>query len=95
MGAATQMSPEELRRLRLQRLRLDKPLSAAPEALVQSLAAVQAQDYAGAKWALGRRLARATDAALEGRFERGAIVRTHVMRPTWHFVAPRRAAFGC
>ncbi|MGC4091146.1 MAG: winged helix DNA-binding domain-containing protein [Polyangiaceae bacterium] len=89
MGAATQMSPEELRRLRLQRLRLDKPLSAAPEALVQSLAAVQAQDYAGAKWALGQRLARATDAALEACFERGAIVRTHVMRPTWHFVAPQ------
>src|SRR5262245_50095071 len=50
--------------------------------------AVQAQDYAGAKWALGQRMAGATDAAIEQAFTEGAILRTHVLRPTWHFVAP-------
>ena len=50
--------------------------------------AVQSQDYAGAKWALGQRIQNATDAALDRSFNEGKILRTHVMRPTWHFVTP-------
>jgi len=49
---------------------------------------VQSQDYAGAKWALGQRTRAGTDAAIDRLFDEGAILRTHVMRPTWHFVAP-------
>lgn len=49
---------------------------------------MQAQDYAGAKWAIGMRLPGSTDADIEAAFNRGAILRTHVLRPTWHFVAP-------
>jgi hypothetical protein len=64
------------------------PLDSATE-LVAWLGAVQAQDYAGAKWALAQRLSRATDAALDAALASGAILRTHVMRPTWHFVAPK------
>ena len=56
---------------------------------MQWLAAVQAQDYAGAKWGLGMRLPGSTDADIERAFDRGAILRTHVLRPTWHFVAPK------
>ena len=52
------------------------------------LGAVQAQDYAGAKWALGLRMQRPRDADIEAAFSDGTILRTHVMRPTWHFVAP-------
>ena len=52
------------------------------------LGAVQSQDYAGAKWALGQRTRGATDAELDRLFDEGAILRTHVMRPTWHFVLP-------
>ena len=52
------------------------------------LGAVQAQDYAGAKWALGQRTRGATEAQLDRLFDDGAILRTHVMRPTWHFVLP-------
>ena len=52
------------------------------------LGAVQAQDYAGAKWALAQRLKDATDSALDQAFNDGSILRTHLMRPTWHFVAP-------
>ena len=29
-----------------------------------------------------------TDAALDSLVDQGAILRTHVMRPTWHFVLP-------
>src|SRR2546425_1166602 len=59
-----------------------------PEDIVRHLGAVQAQDYPGAKWALGMRLLNATDLSIEQAFADGAILRTHVMRPTWHFVAP-------
>lgn len=52
------------------------------------LGAVQAQEYAHAKWALGLRAQGVTDAAIEQAFFDGSILRTHVMRPTWHFVTP-------
>jgi hypothetical protein len=53
------------------------------------LAAVQAQDFAGAKWAVGMRLKGVNDAEVERAFDEGAILRTHVLRPTWHFVTPQ------
>jgi hypothetical protein len=56
--------------------------------VVAWLGAVQAQDYAGAKWALGLRLQGATDGSVEQAFNDGVILRTHLMRPTWHFVTP-------
>jgi hypothetical protein len=59
-----------------------------PQALVEWLGAVQAQDFAAAKWALGLRLQGLTDDDIEQAFTGGAILRTHVMRPTWHFVSP-------
>lgn len=59
-----------------------------PVDVVQWLGAVQAQDYAAAKWALGLRLPGVSDDDIERAFAEGAILRTHVMRPTWHFVAP-------
>jgi hypothetical protein len=74
------------RRLRAQRLS-GEPCASAHEA-VGWLGAVQSQDYAGAKWALGLRTAGLADADLDRLFDAGAILRTHVMRPTWHFVLP-------
>ncbi len=56
--------------------------------VVQWLGAVQAQDYTAAKWAVAQRAEGLTDAAIEQSFTEGSILRTHVMRPTWHFVAP-------
>jgi hypothetical protein len=64
-----------------------KPLR-TPAEVVSWLGAVQSQDYPAAKWAVAQRTLNATDAALDEAFDSGAIVRTHVMRPTWHFVAP-------
>jgi hypothetical protein len=51
------------------------------------LGAVQAQEFAEAKWSLAERVRDGTDAQVEEAFSRGEIVRTHVLRPTWHFVA--------
>ena len=82
------MTDLDIGQQRLQNQRLSgEPLS-QPDEAVAWLAAVQSQDYAGAKWALGLRLSAATDATLDEAFYSGAILRTHVLRPTWHFVTP-------
>jgi hypothetical protein len=60
-----------------------------PAEIVQWMVAMQAQEYAMAKWAIGLRLQKATDAMIEDAFNDGAILRTHLMRPTWHFVSPQ------
>jgi hypothetical protein len=68
-------------RLRHQQLTESKLRKAAP--VVAALCAMQAQDYLGAKWAIGLRAPGVQDGVDEG-----SIVRTHVLRPTWHFVTP-------
>jgi winged helix DNA-binding protein len=74
------------RRLANQYLAAQGPKKASD--VVRALGAVQAQDYAGAKWALAQRTRGATDAEIERELSDGSILRTHVLRPTWHFVAP-------
>jgi hypothetical protein len=78
----------DIARLRLHNQRLSTTMFKNSSDVVGWLGAVQSQDYAGAKWALGQRIKDATDAAIEQAFNEGAILRTHVMRPTWHFVKP-------
>ena len=57
--------------------------------MVRGLLAVQSQDYPGAKWGVAQRVADGVlESELDALFDAGAILRTHVMRPTWHFVAP-------
>ena len=59
-----------------------------PADVVRWLGAVQSQDYPGAKWSVGQRVRGCTDAAMDRAFASGTILRTHVLRPTWHFVTP-------
>jgi len=73
---------------RLHNQRLSENKLETPADVVTWLGAVQAQDYAGAKWAIGQRMKDATDTALERAFNEGRILRTHLLRPTWHFVTP-------
>lgn len=73
-------------RLYSQRLQ-GSPLASAVE-VVRWLGAVQAQDYPAAKWGVAQRMTSGTDAMLDAAFNGGEIIRTHVLRPTWHFVAP-------
>jgi hypothetical protein len=56
--------------------------------LVNWMGAIQAQEYNQAKWALGVRLPHLTSETIESAFNSGEIIRTHLMRPTWHFVSP-------
>lgn len=59
-----------------------------PQEMVAWLGAVQAQEYALSKWAIGLRLKGSTDSDIETAFTNGDILRTHLLRPTWHFVTP-------
>jgi hypothetical protein len=78
----------DIPRQRLRNQHLTGPGLKHPAEVVGWLVAVQAQDYAGAKWALGLRVRRAVDQTIEQAFTAGTILRTHLMRPTWHFVSP-------
>src|SRR5260370_8551736 len=73
---------------RLHNQLITRPMFEKPEDIVRWLGAVQSQDYAAAKWAVGLRMQGVTDDVIEQAFTDGSILRTHVMRPTWHFVAP-------
>ncbi len=56
--------------------------------VVRWLGAVQSQDYGPAKWAIGHRVRGLRDSEVDRAFAEGIILRTHVLRPTWHFVLP-------
>lgn len=80
--------PKAILRLRLANQHLSRQRLREPGEIVAHLGAVQSQDYPGALWALAQRLDRASLQSLESAFNRGDFLRTHVLRPTWHFVAP-------
>lgn len=73
------------RRLATQRL-TGAPLPRAVDA-VRLLTAVQSQDAPLAHFSLGLRTRRGTYAAGLAEQATGTFTRTHVLRPTWHFVA--------
>lgn len=73
--------------IRLRSQQLADPRFDDPKRLVAWMGAIQAQDYRMAKWAVGLRLKSAMAGSVEDALARGEILRTHVMRPTWHFVA--------
>ena len=75
-----------LRRLRAHRL-AGPPLSRAVD-VVGWLGAVQAQELPVARWSLAQRARGVTNATVERDLAAGRILRTHVLRPTWHFVLP-------
>jgi hypothetical protein len=82
------MSPTDILRRRLRNLRLVGPPFTAPEHVVRWLGAVQSQDYGPATWSIGERAAAVGAAAIDRAYAAGTILRTHVLRPTWHFVTP-------
>jgi hypothetical protein len=59
-----------------------------PDDVVAWLGAMQGQEYAMAKWGIAQRMQEITATELDKAFADGAILRTHLLRPTWHFVTP-------
>ena len=79
----------EIAHRRLRSQRLAGKAHRRPEEVVAWQGAVQAQEYPAARWGLAVRMEHgATDKEIERAVDEGRILRTHVMRPTWHFVTP-------
>src|SRR5690242_14717290 len=81
------MKSENIPALRLESQHIAIPQAGTPEAVLAWLGAIQAQDYAGAKWSIGLRLPNATDEHVEQAIADKAIVRTWLMRGTLHLAA--------
>jgi hypothetical protein len=74
---------------RLRNSRLVGPRLDSAQDVARWFGAVQSQDVTGAFWATAQRMAPSATVEDLGRaFDDGSIVRTHALRPTWHFLAP-------
>jgi len=81
------MNPLEIARRRMHNSRLTGDRFTSPDDPVRWHLAMQAQEYGPAKWSIGQRSTGLVDADLDEAVAAGSIVRTHVLRPTWHFIA--------
>lgn len=60
-----------------------------PRDVVRYLVAIQSQEHRVARWSVAQRIDRPlSPAEIDDDFDRGELIRTHVLRPTWHFVSP-------
>ncbi len=80
------MKALDVMRRRLRNSRLTGDAFATPEEVVAWHGAMQAQDYGPAKWSIGQR-SLVLDPDVERAVAEGSILRTHALRPTWHFIA--------
>lgn len=81
-------SVRDIIHLRLHHQLLSQTTASSVAEVVTHLCAMQAQDYAGAKWSIGLRLPGITDAGIEQAIQNRSIVRTTTIRGTLHFVSP-------
>lgn len=87
------MTTQDIINQRLLNQNLSKNVIKTSSEMVSWLGAVQSQDFPGAKWALSQRLGFLSNDEIQKAFDYGEILRTHVMRPTWHFVHPNDIAW--
>ena len=76
----------DIARWRLRTQHLVSPYAVSAREAVGSLLAVQAENPGQAAWAVASRTPKPDHAELAALLDEGAVVRTHVLRPTWHFV---------
>ncbi|WP_173922625.1 winged helix DNA-binding domain-containing protein [Agromyces sp. Marseille-P2726] len=84
----------ELRELRLRVQGLRAPFDATAPEVVRRFVAVQSQEFLPAQFGLAVRVPserRPDAAAVAAQVDAGEILRTHVLRPTWHFLHPADA----
>ena len=80
------MTLTDISKIRLTNQQILKTEFRSIKELAGWMGAIQAQDYAMAKWAIGIRVQNPTDKVVENAIDKGEIIRTHLLRPTWHFV---------
>jgi hypothetical protein len=76
----------DIARWRLRTQHLVSPYAVSAREAVGSLLAVQAENPSQAAWAVASRTRNPDQADLAALLDSGAVLRTHVLRPTWHFV---------
>ncbi len=81
------MTLSDIAKIRLQNQHLINSKLKSPKEIVKLMGAMQAQDYSMAKWAVGIRLNGNTEREIVDSLNKGEILRTHLLRPTWHFVS--------
>lgn len=83
------MHPKQIANLRLENLHLSGGKYKNPTDLVSYMGALQAQDYYMSKWAAGIRIKEIGEKEIQATLDKGEILRTHLLRPTWHLVASK------
>lgn len=82
------MTQHDIARFRLLSQQINEPEIKSASEMVAYFGAIQGQEYAQTKWSLGLRIPHLKDSDIEKDFTEGRILRTHLLRPTWHFVSP-------
>ena len=83
------MVHEDLSFLRLTNQQVSYHQFTKPAEVVAWMGAMQAQDYGMVRWAVGLRLAEPHLETIQRSIDKGVIIRTHLMRPTWHLVSAK------
>ncbi|WP_083252012.1 winged helix DNA-binding domain-containing protein [Pedobacter steynii] len=81
------MKPRDISSIRLINQQIETSSFTCGKELVSWMGAMQAQDYAMASWGIGLRIPGFTEKKVQAEIDQGRILRTHLLRPTWHFVA--------
>jgi hypothetical protein len=81
------MTSAEIANIRLHNQQITGTKFKTVKEIVGWMGAMQAQDYAMSKWSVGVRLPNSTDLQIEEAIDKAEIIRTHLMRPTWHLVS--------
>jgi hypothetical protein len=85
-NTGTITSPDIAHQRRFHNQHLSATTLKSPKEVVGYLGMVQAQDYSDGKWAVGQPLKGATDGILEKAFTNGEVLRSHLLRLSWHIV---------
>lgn len=81
------MTTTELLHIRLYNQLLSTHDLKQPQEVVSWMGAMQSQSLDLAKWAIGTRLENKSVKDIDEALNTGKIIRTHILRPTWHFVS--------
>lgn len=82
------ITPSDIARIRFHNQQIAQTKFKKPEEVIAWLGAMQGQEYAMAKWGIAQRMQAITDSEIDQAFANGSILRTHLLRPTWHLVTP-------
>jgi hypothetical protein len=86
-GVHKMMNLTEISNIRIINQRIEKTEFGSAKELVSWMGAIQAQDFTMAELAIGIRILNSAENAIQAALNFGDIIRIHIMRPTWHFVA--------